>query len=177
MLISLAMVGGAMAVVRGLGLGSAAQPATADVKTAYAGPLLASRVTRVVGGRPVPGPEDGRSAGRATAEDDDEGTGDGGADQGGATTPDARGPVEGEVPQAPPARPAEPVSVVPVRAARRRTPPESRSPAEVPPVSAGQRVRSALGVVLLVLAVGLVLAMAVAVLVVAISRALHGAVD
>lgn len=144
MVISLAVVGGMAAVVRGFASGSAAQPATVDVKTTYdhGGPGVP--LLRMVGGDP---------------------------------TPDARGPVEGEVPQAPPTRPADPVSVVPVRAARRRTPPSSRSPAEVPPVSAGQRVRSALGVVLLVLAVGLVLAMAVAVLVVAISRALHGAVD
>jgi len=168
------VVGGAAAVARGFASGSAAQPATADVKTTYAGPLLASRVTRVVGGRPVSGPEDGGSAGGATAE----GAGDLDADPAGATTPDVSGPVEDGVPHAPPPRPADPVSVDPGRvAARRRTTPRPGPLADVPPVTAGRRVRSALGVVLLVLCAGLVLAMAVTVLVAAVSRALHGAVD
>jgi len=47
----------------------------------------------------------------------------------------------------------------------------------VPPVTAAQRVRSALGVLLVVVAVGLALAAAAGVLAVAISRALQGAVS
>lgn len=143
MLISLAVVGGAVAVVRGFASGSAAQPATADVKTTY------ERAHRPLDRLAMVGEP---------------------------RSPDARGPVEGRVPHAPPARPADPVSVVPVRAARRRTSPRP-DPTTVPPVTAGRRLRSALGVVLLVLSVGLALAVAVAVLAVAISRALHGAVD
>lgn len=146
-MISLAVVGGAMAVGRGFAIGSAAQPATADVKTTYAGPLLAASADQVGGST--------------------------GADP----APDARGPVEGEVPQAPPARPAEPVSVVPARATRRAPAPRPASPTALPPLTAGRRLRSALGVLLLVVAVGLVLAAALGVLVVAVSRALHGAVS
>lgn len=144
MLISLAVVGGAAAVVRGFASGSAAQPATAGVKTTYEGAV-----------RPAPR--------LAMAADD--------------PTPHASGPVEGGVPHAPPARPADPISFLPARAVRRRTSPRSDPPTTVPPVTAGRRVRSALGVVLLVLSVGLALAVTVAVLVVAVSRALHGAVD
>lgn len=91
--------------------------------------------------------------------------------------PDAKGPAEGEVPHAPPARPAGPDRVVPRRTPRRRTLPGTYSLGAVPPVTASQRLRSALGVLLVVVAVGLALAAAAGVLVVAISRALQGAVS
>lgn len=105
-------------------------------------------------------------------------------DQGGPPTPDperpaphARRPAEGEVPHVPPARPAGSDRVVPRRAVRRRTLPGTYSLEAVPPVTAAQRVRSALGVLLVVVAVGLALAAAAGVLAVAISRALQGAVS
>ena len=91
--------------------------------------------------------------------------------------PHARRPAEGEVPHVPPARPAGSDRVVPRRAVRRRALPGTYSLEAVPPVTAAQRLRSALGVLVVVAAVGLALAAAAGVLAVAVSRAMQGAVN
>lgn len=93
--------------------------------------------------------------------------------------PDATRPVGGTVPQAAPPRPAEP-SAVAAPSRRRRTAPRfpgSYSFDPVPPVTWGRRLRSALGVVLVVTAVGLGLAASLGVVAVFVSRALEGAVS
>ena len=93
--------------------------------------------------------------------------------------PDATRPVGGTVPQAAPPRPAEPPAVAAPSGRRPRTAtfPGSYSFDPVPPVTWGRRLRSALGVVLVITVVGLALAASFGVLAVFVSRALEGAVN
>lgn len=88
-------------------------------------------------------------------------------------------PAEGTVPQAAPSRPADPAAVDRLPAAPHRTETlrGSYSFDPAPPLTAARRVRSALGVLLVVTAVGLALAASVGVLAVFVSRALEGAVN
>lgn len=92
---------------------------------------------------------------------------------------DAMGPVEGTVPQAVPARPAESATAGRAPSAARSvlTIPGTYSFDPAPPVTWGRRLRSALGVVLVVTAVGLALAASLGLLAVYVSRALEGAVN
>ncbi len=97
----------------------------------------------------------------------------------GVMVADAMGPVEGTVPQAVPARPAESATAgrAPSAAGSVVTIPGTYSFDPAPPVTWGRRLRSALGVVLVVTAVGLALAASLGLLAVYVSRALEGAVN
>ncbi len=97
----------------------------------------------------------------------------------GEVVADAMGPVEGTVPQAVPARPAESATAgrAPSAAHSVLTIPGTYSFDPAPPVTWGRRLRSALGVVLVVTAVGLALAASLGLLAVYVSRALEGAVN
>ena len=97
----------------------------------------------------------------------------------GEAVADAMGPVEGTVPQAVPARPAESATAgrAPSAAHSVQTIPGTYSFDPAPPVTWGRRLRSALGVVLVVTAVGLALAASLGLLAVYVSRALEGAVN
>jgi hypothetical protein len=90
---------------------------------------------------------------------------------------DATAPAEGTVPQAVPARPAERAAVSPAPVSHPRVLPGSYSFEPAPPITWARRLRSALGVVLVITAVGLALAASVGVLAVFVSRALEGAVN
>lgn len=90
---------------------------------------------------------------------------------------DAKRPAGGAVPQAARPRPAEPSAVAAPSGRRPASFPGSYSFDPVPPVTWGRRLRSALGVLLVVVAVGLALAASFGVLAVFVSRALEGAVN
>lgn len=100
----------------------------------------------------------------------------GGHDPGTAT--DVTRPAGGTVPQAARPRPAEPSAVAaPSHRGRTRAYPGSYSFDPVPPVTWGRRMRSTLGVLLVVTSVGLALAAAFGLLAVYISQVLEGAVN
>lgn len=157
MLISLLVLGGAVAVVLLITAGEMGQPATQDEPPAGGGDLDASRAPE---GDLDTSPE----TPPVVAPD---------------TGPDATRPVEGTVPQAAPSRPAEPAAVArtPAVAGPTSTVPGSYSFDPAPQLTVARRVRSALGVVLVVTGVGLTLAASVGLLVVFVSRALEGAVN
>lgn len=161
MLISLLVVGGAVAVVLLITAGAMGQPATQDEPPAGGADREDARaphddVDTNPETPPVTPPEVAPDRG-----------------------PDAAGPAERTVPQAARSRPAEPAAVAPAPARTGRTVavPGSYSFDPAPQLTVGRRVRSALGVVLVVTGVGLTLAASVGLLVVVVSRALEGAVN
>jgi hypothetical protein len=154
--------GGRGACRLGVPVGAASQPATQEVKVAYG-----EHLPREATVSPI---DDG--AGRGYEEPS---AADGRSNDAG---PDAARPIEDTVPQAVPPRPAG-RSTAAVPSGRRVVAPAPApySFEPLPPVTWGRRLRSTLGVLLVVTAVGMALAASLAVLAAFISHALEGAVS